>query len=216
MHVTCDNTAQTLTFTCDALWVDVDDEVADGCEASYGQAVANLAFPPQRDFTVPANCAGSPSVGCVGGVPVDPPATIHVAASSVVATEVVGQSRFDVTAALGITGSVPVTIPLVGDCTLTINTSAGSSSAAHVSVPVNFVPNAATSGGYDITIGDVSITGVDSDDFNLGPSFACQIADLGISFFTDLLIDTLTDVVRGQVTGLCVAPKPQLIEVCPA
>jgi hypothetical protein len=30
-----------------------------------------------------------------------------------------------------------------------------------------------------------------------------------------LLVDTLADVVRGQATGLCVAPKPQLIEVCP-
>jgi hypothetical protein len=215
MQVTCDNAAQTLTFTCDSLWVDVNDDVADGCEASYGQAVANLMFPPQRDFVVPANCAASPSVGCIGGVPVDPPATIHVAASNVAATEVVGQSRFDVTATVGITGSVPVTIPLVGDCTLTIDTSAGSSSA-HVAVPVNFVPNAAVSGGYDITIGNVSVTGVTSDDFDLGPSFACQVAEFGLSFFTGLLVDTIADVVRGQATGLCVAPKPQLIEVCPA
>ena len=33
MHVTCDNTAQTLTFTCDQFWVDVNDDVVDGCEA---------------------------------------------------------------------------------------------------------------------------------------------------------------------------------------
>ena len=141
---------------------------------AYGQAVANLMFPPQRDFVVPANCGGSPSVGCVGGVPVDPPATIHAAASNVVATEAVGQSRFDVTATLGITGSVPVTIPIVGDCTLTIDTSAGANPAAQVNVPVNFLANAAVSGGYDITIGDVSVTGVTSDDFNLGSSFACR------------------------------------------
>jgi hypothetical protein len=171
MHVVCDNTAQELTFTCDQFWVDVNDDVADGCEASYGQAVANLMFPAARDVVVPANCGGNPTVGCINGVPVDPPATIHVASSSVVATEAVGQSHFDVTATLGITGTVPVSLSPIGDCTLTIDTSGGADPAAHVAVPVNFVANAAASGGYDIVIGDVSVTGLTSDDFHLGSSF---------------------------------------------
>jgi hypothetical protein len=213
MHVTCDNETQTITFSCDTFWVDVDDQVADGCEASYGQAVANIVFPAGRDVVVTPYCAGNPSYGCVGGVPVDPPPSVHITASNVAATEVVGADRFDITATLAISGTVPISY-LGTDCTLTIDTSAGPNPTARVTLPINFLANAATPGGYDIVSGTPLLTAVTSDDFTISGGFACQIANFGLGFFTDILVGSLETAVSDQATGLCVAPKPDLIAPC--
>ena len=66
-----------------------------------------------------------------------------------------------------------------------------------------------------IVVGTVGVTGVTADDFHLSGGFACSTGALGLAFFVDTLVDAVGSVVQDQANQLCVAPKPQLITVCP-
>ena len=75
-----------------------------------------------------------------GGVPTDPPPEVHSVANSVVAVEVVGADRWDVTAHVSLTTVQPITVSGFGaDCALTIDTSAGSISDLGVTAQLQFL-----------------------------------------------------------------------------
>ena len=120
---TCDEATRTITTSCDTFWVDVNDDLGDGCERSYGQAAAELLLLHDVDITVPASCGSNPAVGCVGGVPVDPLPTVHATGTNVVAQEVVGASRFDSSALVVLRTASPIPLTAFGaQCGFSIDT----------------------------------------------------------------------------------------------
>jgi hypothetical protein len=56
-----------------------------------------------------------------------------------------------------------------------------------------------------VSVGDITITELTSDDVSLGGSVTCQLANLGLSFFLGTLTDTLANVIR---------PQEQLCRLC--
>jgi hypothetical protein len=214
MTVTCDEEGQSLTFACATFWHDIDDDIATGCERSAGQAAMDLLFPAEADLAVPASCGGSLTVGCPGGVPLDPPATIHAVSSNVVATEVVNADRFDGSAIVELSGVIPIG-GFGADCSATFDTAPGPYPDVQILTPINFVPDAGAPGGYRIEFGDVSLNRFTTDDITIGGSFTCQILDFGLGFFVNTVTDTLADQIRSS-GQLCLAPEPKLVEVCPS
>ena len=219
MTVACDEATDTLTFTCDDDWHDMNDSTADGCElfallplkAEVAQAAADSLLLGTRDVTLAANCASTPSIGCPGGVPVD--SQVRVSGSNIVLTKVAAASRFDVTADVSLTtlASIPLGLP-VGDCQLTINTAAGANANARVHVPLNFLPPASPD---HIATGDTVFTGVESADFELSGGILCAVANIGIGFFLNTIEDVVADYINQRSVEFCGAPGPELFMTCP-
>jgi Collagen triple helix repeat (20 copies) len=222
MTVTCDEAEDTLSFVCDPGWVDANHDHTDGCEFAYetlpftdevGQAAAELLVGGVRDVEVPANCSGTPSVGCVGGQPVSPAPQIRISGTNVTATAVAGSSRFDVTATVSAKTLQGIPVSLSGaDCLLNIDTAAGTSPTAQVAFPLDLVNREDPTGPPNrLVVGDIVINGLTADDFEITGGFLCQAADWGIGFFIGTITDSLADSIK---TDLCGAPGPELFMPC--
>ena len=60
----------------------------------------------------------------------------------------------------------------------------------------------------------MTLIGLETADISITGGILCAIANIGLGFFQDTLIDTLADSLLS--TGqLCIAPKPELVVVCP-
>jgi hypothetical protein len=95
MTVTCDESTDTLTFTCDTTWYDFNTNYTDGCEAQLEalpqtvatvQAAADYLLAGTHDFEVVADCTSLPTIACPGGIPSDPLPTVRMVGTNVVAT----------------------------------------------------------------------------------------------------------------------------------
>jgi hypothetical protein len=219
MTVACDEATDTLSFTCDDDWHDINDSTADGCELfallplteEVARAAANSLLLGTQDVTVAANCAATPTIGCPGGVPVD--SQVRVSGSDIGLTKVAAASRFDVTADVSLTTLTSIPLGLPGaDCQLTIDTAAGTNANAQVHLPLHFLPPESPD---HITTGAVQFTGLEAADFQISGGLFCQVADIGIGFFLGIVQDAVADAVNARQVEFCGAPGPELFMTCP-
>jgi hypothetical protein len=203
MTASCDEAAHRVTAVCDAGWSDVDFAVEDGCESSTaaaapivfnGQSLAYLAVllpgvaPSSVD--VPTDCAGSPPVGCSGGVPASTRPSL-----SVDATRFPGDPSWgialngDVTARVRL-ASEPIAVALPGaSCTVTVHSANGSVPTATVAFNL-----AVGSPDGPLTAGPVTVSGLESADYTIGGDFLCQTSN---ALSTSLLAQILTPALSG-------------------
>ncbi len=160
-------------------------------------------------FNVPASCGGSTPICCPGGVAQNPCGPINIDISQhtgdsprLVLAPQQGASELDVTvkARLSTVTAIPVNVPVFGDCTVTVDTTQGSVPDVTVALPIDFTQDA-TAATTRIAAGTVTLTNLESADVSLGGSIACDIADLGLSFFLSLLESQLTSPIESAING---------------
>jgi hypothetical protein len=221
MTVTCDESTDTLTFTCDATWYDFNTDYTDGCEAQLEtlpqtvvtvQAAADYLLLGTHDFEVAANCSGIPTVACPGGVPSDPLPLIRMVGTNVIAT---GPDPFAFSADISLKTLQGIPFSALGvDCTLNIDTTAGAS-GAHVSGTVVFDSQDDPQGEPNrIDVSNVTLTGIEAADLNVSGGFGCEIANFGLNLFIGTLTSQIESYIQ-SIGGLCGAPGPDLFMPCP-
>jgi hypothetical protein len=187
-------------------------------ELTMNQATADAAaaylFDGAQDITIAPNCATDPSVGCVGGVPVNPAPQVHAVGTGVVATEVVGQGRWDVAAHVGLTSPLAIPVTIQGSaCSLTFNTAAGANPDLTVSVQMTFLsyPNAQGPKNY-IQLGNPTVTGLETADFQLAGGFICSLAQS----FSGFILGQLEAAIANQFgAAICGDPNSSSFIACP-
>jgi hypothetical protein len=214
--ISCDGEARTVSLTCDPLWVDANRSLDDGCETNVAQPAANLVLLGERTYPIPALCDASPSIGCPGGQPLDPPAQISLTGSEVTVTQAAGASGFDVTARLdGRTlGSVPTSHSGI-ECTFDLDTSRGlvPSATAHMTLTRTASPT--SPGGYRLDPGGMTIDGLEAADVNLSGEFACGALNFALPIFLDSIVQTLEAQLAETATPICIATPPEVVAFCP-
>jgi hypothetical protein len=222
MTVTCDESTDTLTFTCDTTWYDFNTDYTDGCEAQLEalpqtvatvQAAADYLLAGTHDFQVVADCTSLPTIACPGGIPSDPLPTVRMVGTNVLAT---GPDPFAFSADISLKTLQGIPISAFGlTCTLNVDTLAGANPVAHVAGTVVFSSHDDPSGVPNrLDIGTVNLTGVDDADFSVTGGLGCDFAAFGLG----LLTGTITATVEAYLTnlgGLCGAPGPELFIPCP-
>lgn len=224
MSVSCDESTDTLSFVCAPGYVDFDRDHSNGCEVGYdplddtletGQAAARYILGDgSYDIPIPPTCVGSVTIACPGGQPSATPYTLHVSVSDVNVVPVAGQSAFDASAAFVVTtpAAIPVGVPVVGDCSLAVDTNAGASPSVRVLARLNLVNREdPTAAANRVAVTGVTIDGLTADDATLGGSFGCQLANLGLSFFSNTLVAMLESQLQVDICG---APGPELFMRC--
>jgi len=220
MTVTCDESTDTLTFTCDTTWYDFNTDYTDGCEAQLEalpqtvetvQAAADFLLAGTHDFQVVANCTSTPTIACPGGIPSDPLPTVRMVGTNVIAT---GPNPFAFSADIRVTTLQPIHISAFGiSCNLNVETLGGST--AHVAGTAVFSSHDDPAGVPNrIDIGTLNITGVEAADFSLDGGGLCIFASFGLSLLTETIVTTIEDYIAGY-GGLCGAPGPDLFIPCP-
>ena len=179
-----------------------------------GEAAADLVIPDEVTTDVPASCGGSPAIDCPGGTPLAPTDQIHVTATHSV-TKVNGANRYDVTATLDVETLVPmaINVPLAGDCLLDVDSAPGASPTWTLQVQVPMLVDPLTQELY-LTTQNPTLSGVASEDIYLYGNFTCQFLSLSIGFYIGLMTDMLANQF-GSVGALCMAPGPELFQICP-
>ena len=186
-------------------------------ELTMNQATADAAagylFDGAKDITIVPNCATDPSVGCVGGVPVNPAPQVHSVGTSVVATEV-GQDRWDTTAHIALTSPLAIPVTIQGtQCGLTFNTAAGANPDLTVSIQMTFLsyPNAQGPKNY-IGLANATVTGLETADFQLAGGLVCSLAQS----FSGFILDQLGAAIANQLgAAICGDPNSSSFISCP-
>lgn len=173
-------------------------------------ALAALAFASGFN-TIPASCGTSPIVNCPGGNPGVPiPVAVTVTKDSVAQRTGADSLIFNWAADVKIVSpGIPITIPIVGSCTARIDTRAGADSTVHFTGTLTFTRQTALGPIDRVDIAGQDLSGVAASDVALSGSFGCTIADLGISFYSDLLSGSIFPPLH-----LCSAPRPLLFKIC--
>ncbi|HVU04965.1 MAG TPA: hypothetical protein VHE30_24610 [Polyangiaceae bacterium] len=177
---------------------------------------AKYLFGGTTDLNVPSSCGSSTALCCPGGTPssVCGPLSIDVTAHPgdlprLVLAPSSGASRLDVTlrGRLKTTSDVPITIPVAGDCSIAVDTAPGAGPDIGISFPLSFTQNP-IAGTTGLVVGDVTITGLTTEDVKLNGPFACSLASAGLSLYQDTLRAILGDVLRTQVQQSACKPCP--------
>jgi hypothetical protein len=171
-------------------------------DQATADAISNLLFGGTRDVDVPANCATTPAINCPGGVPAATPAQVHVVGSNVVATLVQGQNRYDTSATLDVTTVQAIPISGFGlECQLTVNTALGSNAHVQIQVPLQWIDFGSTGDLNVVQVSSPVLTGLEAADISIGGSFACQVANFGLSFVLDILAQSIANQLSGNICG---------------
>jgi hypothetical protein len=96
---------------------------------------------------------------------------------------------------------VPVTIALVGDCLLHVDTAPGTQPTIRLDASLNVSPE-----NFRINqVSNATVTGLETSDVSLGGGFGCQLANLGLGFYIDLLEDQLVPLLlpQGRLCRFC-------------
>ncbi len=158
-------------------------------------------------FNVPASCGGSTPICCPGGTaqnpcgPINIDLTLHPGDSPrLVLAPKANASELDVTVRARITTGmdIPVTVPVIGDCGVHVDTTPGPTQDVQIDVPITFVQDA-TAGTTNVVVGTVALTNLTTDDVSLTGGIACDIANLGLSFFLSTLTSTLTTEIQSTI-----------------
>jgi hypothetical protein len=204
-----------LGLICEALWVNANAVIADGCETNIGQPAANLVLLGLKTYDIPALCDASPSINCPGGQPGTTPAEIQLTGSEVAAAERAGAPGFDISARLGALtlGSVPASYQGV-DCTFNLDTSRGALTTALVRMTLTKVDDSTAPGDYRLVATDVSLSDVETADVAIGGGFGCQILNLSLPFFIDSIRQTLEARLSETAVPMCAVNGPEIVAVC--
>jgi MYXO-CTERM domain-containing protein len=168
-------------------------------------------------FNAPVNCSGSTPTCCPGGNPKDPCGPIDVDFNlfpgdlpRLEVRPAQGANRVDLTvrARIKTVTDIPVKVPVVGDCGVRIDTAAGTVDDIRIDAPINFQQDA-TSGTTRVVVGDVALTQLATEDVSLTGGIGCALANLGLSFFIDILEDQLTGVIQETI-------QDQTCKACPS
>ena len=165
------------------------------------------------NLNVPASCNTTTPVCCPGGTPVSPCGPLQFDfvqqagdPPSVLTPKAGAPNEFDATilARLKTVNDIPVTIPLAGDCGLHIDTTPGPSPQIQIDMPVFFSADRLRMG----PVGPITITDLTTDDVSLTGGFACQVANLGLSFYLSTLTNVIADdLAFGNLCRDCVSKE---------
>jgi hypothetical protein len=152
------------------------------------------------NFAPPASCGGSTPVCCPGGVLAASCGPLHadLTAASLGPSGDPNLFFLSLRMHLATVADLPVSVPVVGDCLIHIDTMPGPSSTIQIDVPVLF-----SADHLRISqLGDSTLTDMTVDDVALGGGIGCQLANLGLGFFIDILQASLVENLL-QLDGLC-------------
>jgi len=156
-----------------------------------------------------SDCASSPAVDCPGGAAA-PPVPITLTQDSV-EVQSLGPGDYGVTMFVAITtDTIPVNL-LSTDCTVTFN-STGDTIPIQVAIPVHIDSLVAGDPPNRVSIGTLTLTGVQTKDVTVGGGFACGTYGGSLSFVPQILMNALSAPLIGTFCG---APGPALLEACP-
>lgn len=151
------------------------------------------------NFEPTPTCGDTNPLCCPGGTPASSCGPLHAQLTSASITE--GSAlRFDVSYDMELTtiSDLPIFIPLAGECLLHIDTTQGTQSTIRLDAPLNLTPDRFRI----LSVGDATVTGLESSDVSIGGGLACQLANFSISFFIDNVRNLLVEMLRPQV-GEC-------------
>lgn len=176
----------TCPYTCLEPFTPVASDIVDALEFRYGSS-------SQFDLNVSSTCGAAMPVCCPGGSPVSPCGPLELSGVTVGGAYQAGAFTFDVSlvASLRSLSDIPVSSPLLGDCGLAIDTAPGPSPTVQIDFPLNFSADLLRMG----QAGTINISNLTSDDVHLNGGIACQIANLGLSFF----LGTIEQVIEEQL-----------------
>ncbi len=203
--------------TANAAQVRISDTGLAAISADPAALVGGLLGGMGLAIDVPASCGGNPAVCCPGGNPVSPcgPVTIDLTLQPgdlprLEIRPAQGASRLDVVlrARLKTAMDIPVKIPVVGDCGIAIDTAPGPNADIKIDLPVGF-PQDAQAGTTRVDAGAVTLSQLTTQDVNLTGGFACQLANLGLSFFLNTLSGTFESAIRDAI-------NQQTCKACPS
>jgi hypothetical protein len=179
-------------------------------DVTSANALAALAFASGFN-TIPPSCGTSPVVNCPGGIAGAPiPVALTVTKDSVARRTGADSLTFNWSADVKVVSpGIPITIPIVGSCTAMVDTRPGADSTVHVTGTLTFTRQTALGPIDRVDIAGQNLTGMTASDVSLSGSFGCTIADLGISFYTNLLSGSIFPLLH-----LCSAPGPLLFKIC--
>lgn len=177
--------------------------------APYAQAAAALYLPDSVDLDVPAQCT-TPGTDCPGGTPLPPSSQLRMQTTDLSVIYAAGTSRFDVSATITVQTLLAfnVQLPFVGDCTMTMDSSQGAVPTWNVQTRLQFTYD--TNGDIRIIPSDMTLTGVESLDWQLSGNFGCQNASFpqyAAAFFQA----TLQAYWESVGIPLCEYPAPTLV-----
>jgi hypothetical protein len=241
MTVTCDNQTHQLVYVCDDGWLNTNNNLVDGCEASTSglqplliqktqatyEALAHftasgILFGGTDTITVPADCTGTYETACPDGTASNPLPTMTADMNKrandtdrVVMTPDPSNSRYDVTARFRLKTNTPIVItPVAGThCSLTINSTTGNLPDITATFHDNIVaPNGPT------VISDVTISGIEGADYSNSPLTSSDFLCYGAAIFPSgnvlsVLENALTPWLEKRAT-LCGAVEPYYFQIC--
>jgi len=221
LNVTCDELADSLSFVCDVGWVNLDTDIANGCEVEGFEpthqaitAFANSVVIGPHDVPVVPNCDPNATitVGCVNGQPVDPAPFVHVVGSNL-GIQDIAPNQFGISLDLAI--STPTGIPIAGaglTCQFNLDTSAGTFPTATLTGRLDFVVNAQTGVTDRIQTSQANLGQFEAADISISGGVGCAIANVFTSFALDTIRSTLESYLN---VDICRGPDPDIFVACP-
>ncbi|HYK10508.1 MAG TPA: hypothetical protein VEV39_06895 [Gemmatimonadales bacterium] len=164
-------------------------------------------------FTVAANCGGTITVNCSGGVPGSPVAVTVVRESLAVAGNPVAL-QVDITARLAVSTTVDIPLEAAGiQCGLAVNTAAGSIPTVGLTAHLDFGRLENTGQGVDeVYVTNVTLTDLESADVSLNGGTLCSTIGAGASFYLSTLTGMFADGLKGV---FCAGSGSVPITTCP-
>jgi hypothetical protein len=230
MRVVCDSATQTVTYACDTGWVDLDGDLANGCEfsapltpisfnplAAAAFAARNPLFGGVQTVAVEPYCNGPFEAACPGGSVSSPLPLLSIDGSQrpgdeprLVMAGDQAHSRLELTARFRMQSlsPIPVTLPVVGACSLSIDTAPGS----HPDITVVFNDSVIAPTGPTV-VSDVVLSNLESADYSITGGFACSVASVSLASIVDVVQHALTTWVENRGI-LCGAPEPVYFQRC--
>lgn len=165
--------------------------------------VAQQLLGPSLSINVGSSCGADPSVCCPGGTPSASCGPLEFDPNPkpgddprLVLTPVQGSSRIDMTLRTRVKTVTDIPLTVLGAaCNLEIDSSPGTFPDIQIDLQLAFSQDA-VAGTTRISVPNVNITRLTSNDVSLTGAFACSLANLGIGYFLSVLQDTLADGIR--------------------
>lgn len=183
-------------------------------QATVDSAAAFL-LPASQDVDVLPTCVGDPLIACTGGVPSDPLPQVHMQSTDVIATQVPGTNTWNGSATVqaATLQAIPITFSGI-NCTVTADSTWSGSPTLSGTFQATFQSYPLPTGQPNyLAITNVSITGLESGDIQVGGGLSCSLLGSLVTYIIPQLQDQLEAYVEGN---LCGAPDPETWMTCPA
>ena len=177
------------------------------------EEIANFVVDAQGGVAVPANCASTPAIGCVNGVPSNPAGTLEVTGHSLVSTPA-GPDAWDAVAHAGVVTQAPIPFSYQGfNCTLAGNTALGANSDLTITAHLAFksFPNPNGPKNY-LEVSNANVSGLDTADLSIGGDSLCSLASIVLPNIVSQLQSNLAAALNQNVCG---DPNSNGYIVCP-